>query len=104
MSTYDTDVTPINEKVMLSPCTHQRYATCVHSVHQSFENICVRTVDTDAVVIAVTSVNEFKWKWKDLNVSGNNFGWHLALVKVTAIFLSTQLPVRSVQINAELYQ
>ena len=103
MSTYDTDVTPINDKVMFSPCTHQRYATCVHSVHQSFENICVRTVDTDALVIAVTSLNEFKVV-EDLNVSSNNFGLHLALVKVTALFLSTQLPVRSVQRNAELYQ
>ena len=110
MSTYATNVlllssTPINDKVMLSPYTHGEEDTRVmlhvlHSVCQGFENICVRTVDTDVVVLAVGSVNELK------TVEGSQCKLEqlrlvLALVKVrpTAIFLPTQLPV---QINPEL--
>ena len=52
----------INDKGMLSPCTHEETDTRVmlhvlHSVHQGFENICIRTVDTDVVVLAVEPVN-----------------------------------------------
>ena len=49
--------------VMLSSCTHEETDTMLHVLHsvgEGFENICVRTIDTDVLVIVVASVNEWE--------------------------------------------
>ena len=48
---------------MLSSCTQEETDTMfhvLHSVGEGFENICVRTINTDVLVIAVASVNALK--------------------------------------------
>ena len=41
-----------------TPCLHVLHV--LHSVGEGFENICVRTINTDVLVLAVASVNELK--------------------------------------------
>ena len=56
----------ISTYVMLSPCTNEETDTMLHVLHsvgEGFENNCVRTIDTDVLVLVVASVNE----WEDLD-------------------------------------